>query len=60
MRYRHIVDNITATLIINKVGTYKEVMNMDFEDVLITYATIYINSLNEAQAIKENSYKGRK
>lgn len=33
---------------------------MDFDDVLLTYATIYINSLNEAQAIKENSYKGRK
>ena len=53
MRYRHIVDNITATLIIHKVGTYRDIMKMDLENVLLTYATIYINSLNEIEANKQ-------
>ena len=50
--YRHIVDNITATLIIHKVGTYRDIMEMDLESVLLTYATLYINSLNEIEASK--------
>lgn len=46
------MDNITATLIIHKVGTYRDIMEMDLENVLLTYATIYINSLNEIEASK--------
>ena len=36
----------------HKVGTYRDIMQMDLENVLLTYATIYINSLNEIEANK--------
>lgn len=33
---------------------------MDCEDVILTYATLYINSLNEEQANKEAMLKAKK
>ncbi|HED5364328.1 TPA: hypothetical protein R5B02_001629 [Campylobacter jejuni] len=46
-------------LVSYKVGTWREVMEMDFEDAINTFKILYINSLNEALEYEELNKKSK-
>lgn len=43
---------MVASLVLNLKRSYKEVLEMEFEDFIETYGIFYINSLNEYEATK--------
>lgn len=57
MQYKHICDNLVASLVLNLKISYDEVLNMSFENALMTYAIFYINSVNEYENIKAQTQK---
>ena len=54
---QHITDPLIVGLVLFGVGSYREVLNMDFEDAVYTYAIHYINRINENLAIENASKK---
>ena len=46
-------------LVLFGVGSYKEVLNMDFEDAVYTYSIHYINRINENLAIENAQNKNK-
>lgn len=56
---QHITDPLIVGLVLFGVGSYKEVLNMDFEDAVYTYSIHYINRINENLAI-ENARNNKK
>lgn len=60
MSFKFQCDNLVASLVLNKVGTYNEVLNMDFENAINTYSIFYINSINEALAIEYAQARNKK
>ena len=56
---QHITDPLIVGLVLFGVGSYKEVLNMDFEDAVYTYAIHYINRINENLAIEYAENKKR-
>ena len=56
---QHITDPLIVGLVLFGVGSYREVLSMDFEDAVYTYAIHYINRINENLAIESaRSKKG--
>ena len=49
---QHITDPVIVGLVLFGVGSYKEVLNMDFEDAVYTYSIHYINRINENLAVE--------
>lgn len=43
-KYEYPCDGVTATLILNKMGSYDDIMNMSFEGAIKTYACIVISN----------------
>ena len=49
---KHIADPLIVGLVLFGVGSYREILDMDFEDAVYTYAIHYINRINENLAIE--------
>ena len=56
---KHITDPLIVGLVLFGVVTYREILNMDFEDAVYTYSIHYINRINENLAI-ENARNNKK
>ena len=56
---QHITDPLIVGLVLFGVGSYREVLNMDFEDAIYTYAIHYINRINENLAIENAQNKNK-
>ena len=56
---QHITDPLIVGLVLFGVGSYREVLNMDFEDAVYTYSIHYINRINENLAIENAESKKR-
>ena len=56
---QHITDPLIVGLVLFGVGSYREVLNMDFEDAVYTYSIHYINRINENLAIESAESKKR-
>ena len=56
---KHITDPLIVGLVLFGVGSYKEILDMDFEDAVYTYSIHYINRINENLAI-ENARNNKK
>ena len=44
---QHITDPLIVGLVLFGVGSYRDILEMDFEDAVYTYSIHYINRLNE-------------
>ena len=56
---QHITDPLIVGLVLFGVGSYREVLNMDFEDAVYTYSIHYINRINENLAIENAQNKNK-
>ena len=56
---QHITDPLIVGLVLFGVGSYKEILDMDFEDAVYTYAIHYINRINENLAIENAQNKNK-
>lgn len=48
---------LVASLILFKVGTYREILNMDLEDAIMTYSVFYIDYKNQEVELKREHSK---
>lgn len=55
---KQIADPLVVGLVLFGVGDYRQVMDMDFESAVHTYAMHYINRINENLAIEAMNKKG--
>lgn len=58
-KIKHNFDNLIVGLVGFKVGTWREVMQMDIEDAINTFCIHYINRVNENLAYDEVKNKKR-
>lgn len=56
---KHITDPLIVGLVLFGVGSYRDILEMDFEDAVYTYSIYYINRINENLAI-ENARNNKK
>lgn len=49
---KQIADPLVVGLVLFGVGDYRQIMNMDFESAVHTYAIHYINRINENLAVE--------
>ena len=56
---QHITDPLVVGLVLFGVGSYREVLSMDFEDAVYTYSIHYINRINENLAIENAQNKNK-
>ena len=56
---KHITDPLVVGLVLFRVGSYRQILDMDFEDAVYTYSIHYINRINENLAI-ENARNNKK
>lgn len=49
-----------ASLVVMKVGTYRQVMDMDFEDAIHTYGVFLIDSLNQKWELEKNERNSKR
>lgn len=57
MRYKQIVNPLVASLVLFKVGTYRQVLEMDLEDAVKTYSIFYIDYKNQEAELKREHFK---
>lgn len=56
---KHITDPLIAGLVLFGVGSYRDILDMDFEDAVYTYSIHYINRINENLAIENARNKNK-
>ena len=49
---KHITDPLIVGLVLFGVGSYREILEMDFENAVYTYSIHYINRINENLAVE--------
>lgn len=47
MKHKQIVNPLVASLVLFRVGSYREVLKMDLEDAIKTYSIFYIDYKNQ-------------
>lgn len=55
----HITDPLIVGLVLFGVGSYREILDMDFENAVYTYSIHYINRINENLAIENARNKNK-